>query len=350
MKVTPTSGPAPVTMTTSASVHSTSARDNAIAVMEGRSERSPVRNPSQVAPEELGAIQAPRTQQSEDKGPEDTVSAEATKPATPETPKEAPISDQYAVLARRERAQRQRIAQEQASIKAERESLERAKAELAAKDAEYRDKYIPKERLTEDTITTLLENGVSYDQLTEMMLNKGTAHQDPVLKQQLAEIKAQLKAQRESDEAYRKTQKDAADAAQATQYKEALRQITREAQLLVKADPQFEAIRETGSVRDVVDLIEKTFKEDGIMLSVEEAASEVEGYLVEQLSKYSRTIKKLQQKTNPQTSQQAAPQQSANKQAPQQQGAKTLTNSMGASGQLTARQRAVLAFEGKLNR
>jgi hypothetical protein len=99
-----------------------------------------------------------------------------------------------------------------------------------------------------------------------------------------------------------------------------------------------------------VDLIEKTFKEDGILLSVEEAAKEVEDELVSQLSKYAQKIKKLQQKFAPQSK--AAPQQPVNNKTAgqQQQPGKTLTNSMGASRPLSTRERAILAFENKLSK
>jgi len=116
----------------------------------------------------------------------------------------------------------------------------------------------------------------------------------------------------------------------------------------VLSDPNsYEAIRKTNSIKDVVDLIEETFKEDGTILSVEEACREVEDHLVEKLSSYSSQISKIQQrmKANARPSQQ----QQAN--TTQQRAPKpTLTNSVSSSKKLSAKERAVLAFRGELNK
>jgi len=130
---------------------------------------------------------------------------------------------------------------------------------------------------------------------------------------------------------------------QTAQRTQAIKQITSDVTNLVKSDPQFEAIRQTRSVKDVVELIEKTFDEDGIYLSVEDAASQVEEYLVEESLKLAK-LKKIQQRM--QQSQQAATKPSTDPK--QQQQMKTLTNSVNSSRPLTARERALLAFENKL--
>jgi hypothetical protein len=85
-------------------------------------------------------------------------------------------------------------------------------------------------------------------------------------------------------------------------------------------------------------------------MTVEEAAQEVENYLLEEALKVQR-INKIQQRLKT-----AAPSAPAAKQTPQPQTqqqtqpreTKTLSNSMGTQGRLSARERAMLAFEGKL--
>lgn len=358
MKTIPIAGPIASAVDTGVQSSSAkAARERAIAKLTESGPQG--QNQNQMSPEEFTRLQAnQRAQETVNQGQASnqeaaTASSQTETQAPVEDPKvpsvkeEPAISSQYAVLARKEKQFRQKVAEQQAQLQAERQALEAEKAKIAAKDAEYNSNYIPKNRLTEDTINVLLENGLSYDQITQMVLQQGTIQQDPVLKAQLAEIKAQIKAQQDLIE----ESKNAAQQAQQQQYNEAITQITHETEMLVKSDPSFEAIRETNSVKDVVELIEKTYKEDGVLLTVEEAAKEVEDHLIEQLSNYSQKIKKLQQKFQPNTQ---APQSSANQAKPQQTQqatqVKTLTNSMATGKPLTARERAVLAFEGKLNK
>jgi hypothetical protein len=182
------------------------------------------------------------------------------------------------------------------------------------------------------------ELGISYEQLTEMLLN-----QDPKQAQYKAEIdalKAEIKAFKE--ESLKSREQDQQQA-----YKNAVAQIKSEVSQLVKTDDTFETIRETGSVDDVVELIEATFKEEGRILPIEEAAQLVEEHLLEEALKLTK-LKKIQSRlaaAKPATP--AAPQKSEPKQS---QPAKTLTNSMSASKPMSATERAILAFQGKLNK
>ncbi len=100
--------------------------------------------------------------------------------------------------------------------------------------------------------------------------------------------------------------------------------------------------------RDVVDLIEKTFKEDGILLTEDEAAQQVEDYLTEEAYKLAnlKKIQKRLQTSSASTSTSATPAKSA--ETPKQsQPMKTLTNAVGTSRQLTSKERAILAFKGE---
>jgi hypothetical protein len=115
-------------------------------------------------------------------------------------------------------------------------------------------------------------------------------------------------------------------------------------------------IKATGSHGEVVKLIQKVFDEDGILMTVEDAAKLVEEELVSEYLKYSK-LNKIAKKINPQpapaASQAAAPasQQGAPSESPKQpQPAKTLSNNMASSRPLTARERAILAAEGKLGK
>ncbi|MDE2106538.1 MAG: hypothetical protein KGL39_55500, partial [Patescibacteria group bacterium] len=105
-------------------------------------------------------------------------------------------------------------------------------------------------------------------------------------------------------------------------------------------------IRATNSVKDVVDLIEQTFKEEGRVMDVEEAANEVENYLLEEIEKLTR-IEKLKKRMEAKPA--ATPK--SDEQTPQKkqpQTMKTLTNAASSSRQLSAKERAILAFKGEL--
>jgi len=311
-----------------------SARERAIAKIQApQSQEHPVSNPTQVAPEDLSAIQG---QSNEGEAP-----VSEAPPEAPAVKEKELLSTQYAQLARRERSL-QIQAQAQKRALAEREAVLQAReAAIQAKDAEYQSNYIPKERLTQDTINVLLENGLSYDQITQMALTQSS--QDPATKLAIQKLEGQLRAQEEA----RKADREAMQQAQDAQYKQALKQIKSDAMQLVRQDNSFEAIRETNSINDVVELIEETFKEDGVIMSVEDACREVEDHLVEKLSKFSR-ISKIQQRLR-EASQATSPKQSDNTQQ-QHQPKPTLTNAAGTSRKLSAKERAILAFNNQLKK
>jgi hypothetical protein len=306
-----------------------------------QAQEHPVQNPSQLAPEDLSAVQN-RTAEGQNNVDEATLSSKSAPEApAPEKDKEL-LSTQYAQLARREKALYAKAQARERAI-AEREAAIQAREEaIKAKDSEYQAKYIPKDRLTQDTINVLLENGLSYDQITQMFLTQQT--QDPATKLAIQRLEQQLRAQEEAREADRK----AMQANQDAQYQQALKQIRSDASELISQDSRFEAIKATRSLGDVVELIEETFKQDGRVMSVEEACQEVEDHLVEKLSQYSQ-ISKIQQRLRSTQAANASPKQSEQT-SQQHQPKPTLTNAVSTSKKLTAKERAILAFNNQLKK
>lgn len=281
--------------------------------------------------------------------PETTpVSADATPPSTEVKEEEAPLSDKYIHLARKEKALRQKAIQQEQALKQREEAFKQREAELAAREAEYKSKYIPKDALLEDPLMTLSELGLPYEKLTERALNAPTEQerQLELYKRQVAqEIKAMKDAQEKMRNEALEQQKQA--------YNQALNQIRSDVRDLVSSQAdEFEAIQSAGLHDDVVDLIEKTFKQDGVLLSVEEAARAVEEHAVEEAFKYT-TLKKIQQRLQKTSSSQtSAPKVSETKSgeqsaAPAPKPAQTLTNTLSSQRKLTARERAILAFNGE---
>lgn len=316
-----------------------SARERAIAALISGTPRqdTPVQNPSQVSPEELGAIKASSPTS---EGQKDTVEAPAAtkeEPKVAATAEETPLSSQYAVLARKEKQIRQR---EQA-LKAREDALKAPEAPKAAQAPAFDPaKYVDKDRLTKDPFAVLNELGLTYDELTQLALN-GPRQEDMAFQSEIKALKSELAELKGSQE---KTNKNFQDQ-QETQLKQAVAQIRVEAKAVVNNNPNFETIKETDSVEDVVDLIKRTFDEDGILMTVEEAAQQVEDYLVEEAMKIAK-IKKIQQRLQPKA--EASAEQKATSQ--QKQPITTLTNAVTSSRQLSARERALLAFEGKLGK
>lgn len=315
-----------------------SARERAIAKYMGEQSQhveqvTPVRNATQISPEELSATKPPSRQpQGQNNTNENIVEPEAPQA---ETKAEEPLSSQYAILARKEKQLRQREQQ----LKAREAALAQPpKAETPPPSQPTFDesKYIPKDRLTKDPFSVLTELGLTYDQLTEMAMNAPRPEQIALMNE--------MKSIKEEMEKIRGETKKSFEDSQKQQYDQAINQIRNDVKSLVKVDPAFETIQATGSVEDVVQLIERTFNEDGVLMSVEDAAREVEEYLVDEAIKLSR-LKKIQQRLAPK----AEPEAPKTTAQPQKQPLKTLTNSVGSNRQLSAKERAILAFNNKLN-
>lgn len=324
------------------SASASAARDRAIAMLSGQ---SPVQDQNAISPEEMvNNIDAGGTDNRQiDTNVEDVeVTAESTEQVTEaKTETEVdPLSKQYAALAKRERQIRFKQQQAEQSLRAKEQEIAAREAALSAKDQEYKSGYISKAQFLKDPVSVMAETGLSYEQLTEQFINQGqrNPYVDNTIKA-LEDKIARLEAGREED-------KTAQAASQEQSYKAALNQIRMDTKALVNADSSFEAIRATNSISDVVDLIEQTYKHEGVLLSVEEAAQQVEDYLLEEalkLTKLEKIKKRLaipdqanaQKVLQPQTNQTQKPQM------------KTLTNAASASRPLTARERAIAAFKGE---
>jgi hypothetical protein len=103
-------------------------------------------------------------------------------------------------------------------------------------------------------------------------------------------------------------------------------------------------------VGEIVRLITEVYEKDGYVMDLDDAASMVEDELVDRIlstAKINKIKSKLEPVFRPQAS--SRPPQSPVQQQQQSQQPKTLTNSMNSSRRLSARERAILAMQGKLN-
>lgn len=296
--------------------------------------------------EDLGSLQIPKPN-IQDKSTQDEptqVSAE-TAPVEDQSPRSEPdpaLSRQFAQLARQEKALRAKVQQQQQEWAKRDADLKAREAALASKAEPDLSQYIPRDRLKSDPLGVLAEAEVSYEQLTEQEIARQNIH--PQLLQTINELRNEIKSLKQVNEEGKKSQVQQ----QQDQYQAAIKQIQMDAKALVKSDPvTYEAIYKTGTVKDVVKLIEDTYHKDGVLLSVEEAAQEVENYLVEENYKMATKIEKIRKRIGQSSAQPQTPAKTQQVK-PEQTPMKTLTNATSSSRPMSARERAIAAFEGKL--
>lgn len=290
-----------------------------------------------IAPEDMSALAQPAQEEAASLAP--TEETPAAAPAK-EEPKDPALSRQFAHLAKQERQLRAKAQQQQQEFKVQQDAFQAEKAAYEAKIKDYESGYISRQQLKDNTLGSLAEANVSYDELTQQMLN----HQPIDARTEALVKRLEAKIQGLEDKANLNVK--AQEEQQQQAYRAAVKQIEMDVRQTVSNDPNFETIKATRSISDVVELIEETYKKDGILLSVEDACNEVENYLMDEAMKVTR-IGKIKRRLEEAGQPKPNPQQT---QAPKQQtqGMKTLTNAAASTRKLSARERALLAFKGEL--
>ncbi len=225
-----------------------------------------------------------------------------------------PLSPQLAALAKQRRA---------LQVK-ERELADREKA-LEGRSPVQGD-MIDRALLKSKPLSVLLDAGVTYDQLTEAILNDQSSNGP-----ELQALKDQIAALEKGFDEKLSTRDQQAE-------EQVLAEMQREATRLASEGETFELVRETGSVPQVMELIKRTYKETGEVLDVSEAMQLVEDELIGESLKLA-ALKKVQGRLQPEP----APV------VPQQRPAmRTLTNRDTAAAPMSRKERALLAFAGQL--
>lgn len=266
-------------------------------------------------------------------------------PAASTPPAQSPLSTQYAQLARKERAIRQQMQE----LKRIQQEVKDAQSQIKSQAAQPQQSFDPSKYVSIDELKAnpwqkLTETGISYDQLTQAALNAPNP-----LEWEIKKLQNQLADQQKSFEDYQQKNSKYQEDNQKQAYDQAKSQIKSDVKRLVTVDSSYETIKATNSVQDVVDLIEKTFERDGVLLTIEEAAQEVENYLLEETVKiYSipKIQKRVQSMQTTKTST-ASPKQPEKPPGQQPNQQKTLTNSLTSSRPLSARERAIRAATGQ---
>lgn len=248
-----------------------------------------------------------------------------TGTSTPVAATTEPLSPQFVALAKQER----QIRKARQELKAEQDAWQKQQAE-----------FVRKSDLASDPMKSLNEAGITADRLVELQIAQANPDPNQALINQIAELKAELAGVKGEF-----TKRDSQS------YTAAKNQIRKDAKLLVDSDPAYETIKtsdEMGLGKEsgtdaVVDLIEKVFHAEGIVLPVEEAAKMVEEKALERefkrLERF-RSLSKIKARMEPPAE---IPAEATSLQ--QQPQTKTLTNNGAVQRPLTARERAILAVE-----
>jgi hypothetical protein len=331
-----------------------SSRERAIAAYMGQAQQAQatsVQDPTNISPEEMVGIR----QEAEAAEPSGQI---ATEEATRPTPAkvEEPLSPQFAVLARKEKALRAEVAK----LRADREAFKAEQSQVkgsteAPVKAPVTDQtgFISKDRLKQDMMGVFEELGYT----TEDIANKLLSHQpvDPNVRAYIAKLEEKLaKVEATQDEVKSTFEKQSSES-----YEQAVSAIRFEAEDLVSSDPEFQMIKETGQTEEIVNLIKDVHAQGlpgkfrkGTLLTVEQAARLVEDELINQWVDQSEKLSKLDKikqrlnKTTPDG--QPATTQGKQTQNTSANQTRTLTNGMSSTPKMSARDRAIAAFEGKL--
>lgn len=264
------------------------------------------------------------------------VQETAPEPAAPKAkdPKQMQDEERFAAIVRREKAMRAKVREHETEL-AQYKSQVAELAEIKRQAEELKQQEtLRAERMKLDPIGYMTEQGFSSDQITEALLNQ-PGPESRLVKSLEAKI-LKLEQDRVADI---KRQEEL----EAKNYKTAISTVQRNVEKLVTNNPEFEMINANDASKSVTTYIEKVWKEEGIALEAEEAAKEIEDYLLDQTVAAAK-LKKVQQKIGlqpkPATPKQVVP--PAAKPV-------TLTNKVASNTRpLSARERAILAFKREL--
>lgn len=254
--------------------------------------------------------------------------------ATPQAAQEAPISqpDANGTPSNAKQLSPQELEMERKEILLRKQ----ARALQDERKAFEQQKAAPKGMTAEEWKAQFLKNpealGINRQEMADLYLTQPSEERQLVasLEAKIADLEARMGQSTKSIEE-----------AQQQALSNALKQKRAETVNLVNSKPDvYEQVMRQDAHDAVVELIAATYKEDGILMSVEDAASRVEEHLLNRALKLADS-KKVREKLFPQQAA-AAPAVQQTQATP-----KTLSQGMQASQPLTPRERAIAAFNRK---
>lgn len=243
--------------------------------------------------------------------PAATTTAPAVPPAAPDAAAK-PVEDaaakerrdftaRYAQLAQKERLIRQQAEKTRAEILAERQAFEKQRQEAAAAVEETKAYRAAREAAQKDPIKFLQSLGLSYEDVTQFVLNGGV---DPVrsVKTELEDFRRQQEELRKADELRRQEEEKQRQAYAQQQQERNIEAWRRGVMDFVRAKgEEYELLNKVpGALDEVPRLIWQHYKQTEaagtpVLLTEKEAADKVEAQLAEVLGT-AATTKKMQEK------------------------------------------------------
>lgn len=211
-------------------------------------------------------------------------------------------------------------------LQAKERELDQREEALKGQSPLNKEDYISKADLKTSPLKTLLNMGVTYDQLTQEVLSD-QSHDSIDVKSFKDEVRKEL-----TEEFSRRDQQAKAQVLAA--YKS-------DVDALVADNPEYQIIKTEKLNAKVVKLIDQVWEKEGKALSVEEAANIIETQRLTELTEVAK-LEKVQNLIAPRAEQRQLP--------PPQRTIRTLTNRDGATSNMGRRERAIAAFTGALKR
>lgn len=221
-------------------------------------------------------------------------SGQATTGVEETSPPTVTLSSQATAIARME----QKVRRQEQALKAD-------KAKLDAERAEVAQLKELKTKLAAKDYSALEAEGLTYEEYTNYKLNQGTESTPEA--QAIRELQDEIKSLKTSQEESTSKQYDAT-----------VGQYRNDIKALVAKDSNYSSVKELGAEEHVLQHILDTFEQDGEVLSIEQAAQEVEDKLVEDAERMANLSKLKAKQTPPEPPKKELP-------PPQRTGLRTLT-------------------------
>lgn len=215
--------------------------------------------------------------------------SEQVEPDTQNEQENQKYNSKFAALSRKEK-----------EIRLREQEVEHKLAEFEAKMAEFQtqnqaepqaEPELPLEyQLKKDPLKTLETLGISYEDLTKMVLNDGEMSTDMQLRLMREEMERDYKSKFNELE-NKLTEKEKAE--EEAKYNKVISDFKTDINQFVDGSEQYELIQANEAYDLVYDVIEQYYQENGRILDTAEAADQVEEYLTEELKKVLEKSKKL---------------------------------------------------------
>ena len=263
----------------------------------------------------VGAPQGPITgensatsAQTDTEGASQAAPAVETKQAVESTEKpqiDPQFASKFAALTRKEKAVRER----EAAIKAQQAELESLKKQLEEQSGKLKsDEGSLASRLKNEPLKVLSEMGLTFEDLSQIVLNEGNPTPEMLIKRTRQELEAATKSELEKTkqelEEFKKSLLEKEKQAEEAKVNEAKTQYLTELTEFINetkndsGDDKYELIKSNDSVQLVYDVVEAYYEETGKILSMQEAADHVEAEL-EERAKSILELKKFKQASKP---------------------------------------------------